>query len=173
MSAEERVAVEPTVRRIRELNERIIDAGRRGGAAYLGAYERMLSSAADLQESAGDRGADWLTIVTRSQASFLRELAHAGPAVAGGLSARAAEAAETAAHQARRVPGVVGTEARMRGAVAEEKDLPVARYDSLTAHEAVERLSGLSDIDLRTVEAYERRHKNRKGVLERIASLRA
>ncbi len=72
MSAEDRMAVEPTVHRIRELNERIIDVGRRAGSAYLDAYERMLSSAADLQESAGDRGADWLTTFTRAQASFLR-----------------------------------------------------------------------------------------------------
>ncbi len=173
MSPDERMAVESTVHRIRELNERIIDVGSRAGTAYLDAYERMLSSAADLQESAGDTGAEWLTTFTRAQASFLRELAQAGPAAAGGLKARAAQAAETAADQARQIPGVTKAEATVRGAVAEEQDLPVPRYDSLTAQEAVDRLTGLSDADLRTVEAYERRHKNRKSVLERIVSQRA
>ncbi len=172
MSAEDRTAVEPTVHRIRDLNERIIDVGRRDGATYLDAYERMLSSAADLQESAGDRGAEWLTIFTRAQASFLRELAEAGPAAAGGLRARATEAAETAARQARQIPGVSAVQARVRGAVPEEQDLPVPRYDSLTAQEVVERLSGLSEVDLGTIETYERRHKNRKTVLDEIASRR-
>ncbi len=64
-------------------------------------------------------------------------------------------------------------EARARGAVAEEQDLPIPRYDSLTAQEVVERLSGLSDVELGMVETYERRHKNRKSVLDRIASRRA
>ena len=172
MSAEDRTAVEPTVHRIRELNERIIDVGRRAGSAYLDAYERMLVSAADLQESAGDRGAEWLTTFTRAQASFLRELAEAGPAAAGGLKARATGAAETAARQARQVPGVSGVAARVRGAVAEEQDLPMTRYDSLTAQEVVDRLSGLSDVEAGMVETYERRHKNRKTVLDRIVSQR-
>jgi hypothetical protein len=172
MSPEERTAVEATVRRIRELNERIIDAGRRAGVASLTTYERMLKSVADLQESAGARTGEWLTAFTRAQASFIRELAEAGPSAARGLRERGAEAAETAARQARRVPGVTGAEAGIRGTVALEEDLPVARYDSLTAQEVAERLSGLSEVELGMVEAYERRHKNRKSVLDRIASQR-
>jgi ferritin-like metal-binding protein YciE len=60
------------------------------------------------------------------------------------------------ARQARKVPGVAQAEGQVKGAVASESDLPIARYDSLTAAEVVERLSGLSQIDLAKLNAYER-----------------
>lgn len=173
MSAEERSAVEMTVDRVRDLNERIIDAGRTAGAEFLDAYERVLKSVADLQESAGARGAEWLTTFTRAQASFRQELAEAVPAATRAVSGRAAEVAETAARQARRVPGFSEAEAEVRGAVAEGQDLPLPGYDSLTAQKVVGRLSALSDVELGTVDGYERVHKNRKTILDRIASLRA
>jgi ferritin-like metal-binding protein YciE len=49
----------------------------------------------------------------------------------------------------------------------ETADLPIARYDELTAADIAARLSELSDEDVRTVEAYERRHRNRSTVLNR------
>ncbi|MDP9383847.1 MAG: DUF892 family protein [Actinomycetota bacterium] len=47
-------------------------------------------------------------------------------------------------------------------------DLPIANYDKLTASEVNQRLSRLSADQLRTVEAYERRNRNRQTVLNRI-----
>jgi ferritin-like metal-binding protein YciE len=76
------------------------------------------------------------------------------------------------ARQARKVPGVARAEGRVKGAVASEGDLPIPRYDALTAEEISDRLAGLSQVDLAKVDAYERRNQNRATVLERISSLR-
>jgi hypothetical protein len=81
-------------------------------------------------------------------------------------------AARGGARRARKVPGVVEAEGETRGAVAREQDLPIARYESLTANEIVKRLPKLSNVDPGKVDAYERKHGNRKTVLKKIGSLR-
>jgi hypothetical protein len=70
------------------------------------------------------------------------------------------------------VPGVAKAEGEIKGAVASAEDLPIARYDKLTAEEIAARLAELSQIDLAKVDAYERRGENRSTVLTRIGSLR-
>ena len=80
--------------------------------------------------------------------------------------------ARSTARRARRVPGVAQAEGEIKGAVASEGDLAIANYDSLNADEVIGRLSGLSQIDLAKVAAYERKHENRSTVLSRINSLR-
>jgi polyhydroxyalkanoate synthesis regulator phasin len=45
---------------------------------------------------------------------------------------------------------------------------PISGYDEQTAKQVSSRLRNLSDADLRLVRDYERRHKNRKGVLAEI-----
>jgi ferritin-like metal-binding protein YciE len=96
---------------------------------------------------------------------------------AGETTARAARKTGTAAKRrartARRVPGVARAEGEVKGAVASEGDLPIARYDSLTAEEIAGRLNDLSQIDLGKVDAYERKNQNRTTVLDRIGTLRA
>ncbi|HWF36311.1 MAG TPA: DUF892 family protein [Solirubrobacteraceae bacterium] len=77
------------------------------------------------------------------------------------------------ARQARKVPGVARAEGELKGVVASESDLPIPSYDSLSAEDIVAKLPDLSQIDLSKIDAYERRHANRKTVLDRIASLRA
>jgi ferritin-like metal-binding protein YciE len=77
------------------------------------------------------------------------------------------------ARQARKIPGVARTEGELKGVVASESDLAVAHYDKLSAEEIIAKLSELSQIDLSKIDAYERRHADRKTVLDRIASLRA
>ncbi|MEA2310501.1 MAG: hypothetical protein QOE28_469, partial [Solirubrobacteraceae bacterium] len=74
--------------------------------------------------------------------------------------------------QARKVPGVARAEGQVKGAVASQEDLAIARYDALTAEEIVNRLSALSQIDLAKVDSYERKNQNRTTVLDRVASLR-
>jgi len=76
------------------------------------------------------------------------------------------------ARQARKVPGVARAEGVAKGAVASAQDLPISRYDDLTAEEIVDKLATLSQIDLAKVDAYERKHQDRTTVTGRIASLR-
>jgi ferritin-like metal-binding protein YciE len=86
---------------------------------------------------------------------------------------RANTRVRSTARQARKVPGVAQAEGQIKGAVASEQDLPIARYDSLTAADVLDRLSGLSQIDLAKVDAYERKNQNRSTVLGRTSALRA
>ena len=81
-------------------------------------------------------------------------------------------AAKRSARKARKVPGVAQAEGEIKGAVASEGDLAIARYDSLTADEITSRLSELSQIDLAKVDAYERKNQDRTTVLSRISTLR-
>ena len=68
-------AVEATVERIRDLNEQIIDAGKKAGGAYLSAYEKALQSIADYQEQvAKQTDVEWISTVVDAQARFTREL---------------------------------------------------------------------------------------------------
>jgi len=68
-------AVEETVERIRELNEQILDAGKKAGGAYLGAYEKALQSIADYQEQvAKQTDVEWVSTIVDAQARFTREL---------------------------------------------------------------------------------------------------
>ena len=71
-----------------------------------------------------------------------------------------------------RYPAPSRPRASARGAVAGEDDLPIASYDSLKAAEIVERLPRLSQVELGTVDAYERRHSARRTILAKIDLLR-
>ena len=163
--------VDQTIGRIREINDHIVESARRGGEASLEVYERLLKTIADAQEAAGDRGAEWVRAFTAAQARFTRELADELPAAVRSAIERASGLADTAAQQARRVPGVEQVEGEARGAVAREHDLPIPNYDQLTADEIVQRLERLSETDLRKIDAYEHKHANRKTVHQKIEVL--
>ena len=81
-------------------------------------------------------------------------------------------ATKRTARKARKVPGVAQAEGQIKGAVASEGDLAIARYDSLTAEEISGRLPELSQIDLAKIDSYERRNQGRATVLDRIGTLR-
>jgi ferritin-like metal-binding protein YciE len=88
-------------------------------------------------------------------------------------AARATAAAtKRTARKARKVPGVAQAEGEIRGAVAGEDDLAIARYDGLTAEEVIGKLPGLSQIDLAKIDSYERKNQNRSTILSRVTSLR-
>jgi ferritin-like metal-binding protein YciE len=91
---------------------------------------------------------------------------------AGEAVKSAAKAAKRSARQARKVPGVAQAEGQIKGAVADESDLAIARYDALTVDEITSRLPELSQVDLAKVDSYERRHENRTTVLDRVSALR-
>lgn len=107
-------------------------------------------------------------VTTTGAADAVREAGEATKAAARKTTA----ATKRTTRRARKVPGVAAAEGQVKGAVASEADLAIARYDSLTAGEVVGRLTGLSQIDLAKVDSYERRHQNRTTILTRIASLR-
>lgn len=92
---------------------------------------------------------------------------------AGKSAARVAGSrAKATARQARKVPGVSQAEGGVKGAVASEEDLAIPGYDSKNASEIVSALTGLSQIDLGKVDAYERRHQDRTTILQKIDTLR-
>ena len=64
-----------TAERIRDLNERILDAGKKAGGAYLNAYEKALQSIVDYQEQVAKQSdVEWVSTVIEAQAKFTREL---------------------------------------------------------------------------------------------------
>jgi ferritin-like metal-binding protein YciE len=91
---------------------------------------------------------------------------------AASTTRKATSSAKRQSRQARKVPGVARAEGVAKGAVADEGDLAIARYDSLNADEITSKLPSLSQIELAKVDAYERKNENRTTVTERIASLR-
>jgi ferritin-like metal-binding protein YciE len=80
--------------------------------------------------------------------------------------------AKRTTRQARKVPGAARAEGTVKGAVATEQDLPIARYSQLNADEIVAKLPELSQVDLAKVESFERRNDSRTTILSRISTLR-
>ena len=80
--------------------------------------------------------------------------------------------AKATARQARKAPGAARAQGRAQGTVATAQDLPIARYDDLTADEVVAKLPELSQAELAKVDTYERRHEDRATVRSRIDSLK-
>jgi len=107
-------------------------------------------------------------VMETGAADAVREAGAAAKKTASTTTARA----KRTTRQARKVPGVAQAEGRIKGAVASETDLAVARYDKLTADEITAKLPELSQIDLAKIDSYERKHQNRATVLSRITSLR-
>ena len=107
-------------------------------------------------------------ITTTGAADAVRDAGEAAAETARKTTSRA----KRTARQARKVPGVAQVEGQVKGAVASEGDLAIARYDQLTADEITGRLAELSQIDLAKVDAYERKNQNRTTILSRITSLR-
>ena len=129
---------------------------------------REIPKLTDAVVQADIKGRPSYDIATTGAGEAVRE---AGEATRKAARKTAATTRKTA-RNARKVPGVAQVEGEVKGAVASEGDLAIARYDSLTADEVVAKLNGLSQIDLAKVDAYERKNQNRTTVLSRITSLR-
>jgi hypothetical protein len=133
--------------------------------------ERILREIPKLTEAVvgadvkGDRTYD---VTTTGAADAAREVGQATKDAARKTTA----ATKRTARQARKVPGVAQAEGQIKGAVASEGDLAIARYDRLTAEEISGKLAELSQIDLAKVDSYERKHQNRSTVLSRVSTLR-
>jgi len=69
---------EQVAARIRELNEQVLEVGRKAGLDFLEAYEEMLRNFADYQDKVADASqVDWITNMARAQANFTREVSGA------------------------------------------------------------------------------------------------
>jgi uncharacterized protein (UPF0335 family) len=75
------------------------------------------------------------------------------------------------ADKARKIPGVAAIEGALTGAIAGEQDLPIKDYDKQTAADIAAKLKGLSQRELRMIDAYERKHENRATITDKIAKL--
>jgi hypothetical protein len=61
--------------RIRDLNEQVLDFGRKAGTGFLEAYEQNLQTFADYQDKVADQTkVDWIANLARAQANFTREI---------------------------------------------------------------------------------------------------
>lgn len=94
---------------------------------------------------------------------LMRELEQLLDRGRGGL-----ESATRLARRAEPVDRIVRGADRARRSVAGGSSFPISDYDELTARQVQERLGDLRPPDLRKVREYERRHANRKTVLEAI-----
>jgi len=129
---------------------------------------REIPKLTDAVVQADIKGRPSYDIATTGAGEAVREAGEATKKAARKTAATTRKTARTA----RKVPGVAQVEGEVKGAVASESDLAIARYDALTADEVVAKLTGLSQIDLAKVDAYERKNQNRTTVLSRITSLR-
>ncbi|HYP47458.1 MAG TPA: NAD-dependent epimerase/dehydratase family protein [Thermoleophilaceae bacterium] len=90
------------------------------------------------------------------------------------LLASFAESGEAVADDGNGAPGAPpGSSHAAARPTAERKGAPVEHYDDLTAKEVIGMLSSLEHEDLVTLRDYERRHRARATVLDRIESLLA
>ena len=129
---------------------------------------REIPKLTDAVVAADIKGKPSYDVTTTGAADAVRDVRDATKDAARKTTA----AAKRSARPARKVPGVARAEGEIKGALASEGDLAIARYDSLTAEEIAERLASLSQIDLAKVDAYERKGQNRTTVLSRVAALR-
>ena len=74
-ASQTQTTIDETTQRIRDLNERILEAGKKAGGAYLTAYEKALQSIVDYQEQvAKQTDVEWVSTIIEAQARFTREL---------------------------------------------------------------------------------------------------
>ena len=98
--------------------------------------ERVLTEIPKLTDAvvrADVKGNPSYDVTTTGAADAVRDAGEAAKDAARTTSARA----KRTARQARKVPGVAQAEGQIKGAVASEGDLAIARYDALTAEEIV------------------------------------
>ena len=69
--------------------------------------------------------------------------------------------------------GLAAVEGAIAGVGATEHDMPIKDYDDRTAEEIVRKLKGFSQHELRKIAAYERKHKNRETITDKITKLTA
>ncbi len=84
------------------------------------------------------------------------------------VAERGIEAAEQVSRQGLRVAEDAAEQTERAARKADPNDLPIKDYDKSNVSEISSKLDGLTVADLRKVEAYEKRNKNRETVIEQI-----
>jgi ferritin-like metal-binding protein YciE len=141
--ADEEKMLERLLREIPKLTEAVVRAGVKGE----GSYDVMATGAADTVRE-----------TTKPAKNAAR---------------KTAAATKRTARQARKSPAVARAERPARGAMGSDGDLAIPDYETLTAEEITGKLTGLSQIELAKIDAYEREHQHRATILGRIDALRA
>ena len=87
--ADEAKAASERAERIRQLNERALEASKKAGAAYMDAYEETLKSMVEHQERLAEMSpTEWARSMIEAQADFTREMAKFYEASAKGQANR-------------------------------------------------------------------------------------
>ena len=67
--------IDQATKRVRDLNEQVLDFGRNAGMGFLETYEQNLQTFADYQDKVADQTkVDWIASLARAQANFTREV---------------------------------------------------------------------------------------------------
>jgi hypothetical protein len=78
--------LEATAERLRKLNERIIDVGKKTGESTLASYEKALKAMASaVERGPGSSDIDWISHLATTQAKFIRDVTQAWTAAARDL----------------------------------------------------------------------------------------
>lgn len=106
--------------------------------------------------------------VTVKKEREYRELKHRFKK-SGPYEGREEEVAARIVNKQRRKYGETEAEkARDRARRSPDRDLPIRNYRHLTVPEVKRRLPALSGAELRRIESYEKKHKNRKALLDAL-----
>ncbi|MDL5206098.1 hypothetical protein [Streptomyces sp. ALI-76-A] len=139
----------------------------------------------ELLDKLEDSIADRARAVAAATNDFIREngggLADAAARTLRSAANRVQDAAQTgirqatgaAEHAVREMPEPTRMAEGVRGAVAREEELPIARFSQLSVDNITQQLRTLSQSDLAVIEEYERTHSNRPPVLDTIEQLRS
>ena len=77
---------EAAAQRIRELNEQVLEFGKKAALNFLDAYESTLQTFADYQDRVADSSqVEWVSSIARAQANFTREVTRVYTATARDL----------------------------------------------------------------------------------------
>jgi|tagenome__1003787_1003787.scaffolds.fasta_scaffold18529984_1 hypothetical protein len=86
MAADSVRDVDQVIASIRELNDHLLETGRRAGLGFLEAYEQNLRTLTDYEEKLADSSQiDWFSQMLRAQANFTRDVASAYAEAARGM----------------------------------------------------------------------------------------
>jgi hypothetical protein len=67
--------IDQATQRIRDLNEQVLELGRKAGTGFLDAYEKNLETFAGYQDKVADQTkVDWIANIARAQANFTRDI---------------------------------------------------------------------------------------------------
>jgi ferritin-like metal-binding protein YciE len=153
--------------------EPVYDVGTTGAADAVRDAARFVRRAGRKAQDEAVETAQEAGAATRAAASDVAEAAEETVDATRRTAQRtAAKAQEAATDAVRAIPGEQEIEGEIRGTQARAEDLAIAGYDTLTVEQILPKLRLLPELELAKVDAYEREHRARKRVLDRIRQLR-